>query len=52
VVATVEEGGVMGCVFAQSEFPMLRFFRDCQEVNNAAVDRVRGLVYPAVQVRC
>lgn len=50
-MATIEEGGVMGCVFAQSEFPMLRFFRDCQEVNNAAVDRVRGLVYPAVQVR-
>lgn len=45
---SVEEGEVIGCVFSQSEFPMLRFYTHCEEV--FAVDRVRGLVYPAVSV--
>ena len=48
---TCVEGDVIGCIFAQSEFPMLRFLKNGQALDGHSVERVRGLVYPALHLK-
>lgn len=47
---TAQDGDVFSCVFDQSSFPMLRFYQNGRELEKKAVNRVRGLVFPALQV--
>lgn len=47
---TAQDGDVFSCVFDQSSFPMLRFYKNGKELEKQAVNRVRGLVFPALQV--
>jgi hypothetical protein len=47
---TAQDGDVFSCVFDQSSFPMLRFYQNGEELEKKAVNRVRGLVFPALQV--
>ena len=47
---TCVEGDVIGCIFAQSELPMLRFLKNGQALEGRSVERVRGLVYPALHI--
>jgi hypothetical protein len=48
---TAQDGDVFSCVFDQSSFPMLRFFQNGkEELEKKAVNRVRGLVFPTLQV--
>jgi hypothetical protein len=49
-VVTAQDGHVFSCVFDQSSFPMLRFYQNGKELEGKAVNRVRGLVFPALQV--
>lgn len=44
-------GDVVGVVFSQSSFPMLGFTLNGRALPGKAVERVRGLVYPAVHVK-
>jgi len=44
-----QDGDVFSCVFDQSSFPMLRFYQNGNEWGKN-VNRVRGLVFPALQV--
>jgi len=47
---TAQDGDVFSCVFDQSSFPMLRFYQNGNEWGKKAVNRVRGLVFPVLQV--
>ena len=44
-------GDVVGVVLSQSSFPMLGFTLNGRALPGKAVERVRGLVYPAVHVK-
>ena len=44
-------GDVIGLVFSQSSFPMLAFTLNGRALPRKAVERVRGLVYPAVHLK-
>lgn len=44
-------GDVIGVVFSQSSFPMLSFTLNGRPLPNKSVERVRGLVYPAVHLK-
>ncbi len=49
-VVNAVKGDVFGVSFSQSDFPMLRFYANGRELEGRAVKRVRGLVFPSVQV--
>ncbi|KAM3576624.1 hypothetical protein VYU27_001427 [Nannochloropsis oceanica] len=49
-MVTAQDGHVFSCVFDQSSFPMLCFYQNGKELEGKAVNRVRGLVFPALQV--
>lgn len=44
------DGDVFSCVFDQSSCPMLRFFQNGKELEKQAINRVRGLVFPALEL--
>ena len=43
-------GDIIGCAYGQSERPMLAFYRNGELLAGQSVQRIRGLVYPAVSV--
>lgn len=48
-IVTAEAGDVFGLAFDQCSFPMLRFYKNGIELEGHAINRVRGLVFPAIQ---
>lgn len=51
ITCKVKHGDVIGCIFSQSTFPMMSFTKNGEPLLGLAIERVRGLVYPAVHLK-